>query len=305
MNPILPLMQREWLQHRFAWALLALVPLGLALLFAGFANVNVDGESMAEVGEARLAPAIALGSMAGSTLLLFVVLWVSSLIIISGLARRDYGDRSVEFWMSLPVGHGTSLAVPLAVHLLLVPAAALGVGLLGGWLLSLVLVGRFVGLGEWFALPWGAVLTAALAVLGRLLAGLVLATLWVSPLVMLLILANAWFRRWGLVVLVVGLGIGGWLMDRVFGQPIVTDLVRELMLNAGRALVGAGGEGMVVGKDGEADVVLGLLPGWAWHDLLAALRQLASPLLLGGLLFAAACFALLVDWRRRGTSAAA
>ena len=158
MNPILPLMQREWLQHRFAWALLALLPPGLALLVASFASVNVDGESLAEVGEARLAPVIALGSMAASTMLLFVILWVSSLIIISGLARRDHGDRSNEFWMSLPVGHGTSLAVPLAVHLLMVPAAALAVGLLSGWLLSLVLVGRYVGLGEWFALPWGALL---------------------------------------------------------------------------------------------------------------------------------------------------
>jgi hypothetical protein len=64
--------------------------------------------------------------MAASTMLPFVILWVSSLIIVSGLARRDHGDRSNEFfWMSLPVGHGTSLAVPLAVHLLLVPAAVL------------------------------------------------------------------------------------------------------------------------------------------------------------------------------------
>ncbi len=299
MNPILPLMQREWLQHRFAWALLALLPPGLALMVAAFADVNVDGESLAEVGEARLAPVIALGSMAAGTMLLFVILWVSSLIIISGLARRDHGDRSNEFWMSLPVGHGPSLAVPLAVHLLLVPAAALAVGLLSGWALSLVLVGRYVGVGEWFALPWGAVLGAALAVLGRLLAGLLLATLWVSPLVMLLILANAWFRRWGLVVLVVGIGIGGWLMDRVFGQPIVTDLVGDLLIHAGRSLLGASGQSMDVGRNESADIVLSLVPGWAWHDLLAALRMLASPLLAGALLFAGACFALLVDWRRR------
>ncbi|MBX3635920.1 MAG: hypothetical protein KF683_11140 [Rubrivivax sp.] len=299
MNLLLPLMQREWLQHRFAWALLALVPLGLALVVASFASVSVDGATLVEAGEMRLAPALALGSMVASTALLFVILWVASLILISGLARRDHGDRSIEFWMSLPVGHGTSLAVPLLVHLLLVPAAALGTGLLGGWLLSLVLVGRFVGLGEWFTLPWGVLLGAALAVLARLLAGLLLATLWIAPLVMLLILANAWFRRWGLVVLVVGIGIGGFVMDRAFGQPIVTDLVRDLLVNAGRALAGAGGGGMVIGRGEEVDLVLGQVPGWAWHDFVAALRALVSPLLLGGLLFAGACFALLVDWRRR------
>ncbi|MCW5612503.1 MAG: hypothetical protein KIS83_17785 [Rubrivivax sp.] len=309
MNPLLPLMQREWLQHRFAWALLALVPLGLALLALSFAQVgvgvDVDGDTITEVTDARMAPVFALASMAAGSGLLFVILWVASLIIISGLARRDHGDRSVEFWMSLPVGHGTSLAVPLLVHLILVPAAALLVGLAGGWLLSAVLVGRVVGIAEWFTLPWGALLGAALAVSARLLAGLVLATLWIAPLVLLLILANAWFRRWGLVLLVVGIGIGGWVMDRVFGQPIVTDLVRDLLVNAGRALAGASGGGMVIGKDSEPDLVLGQVPGWAWQDFVAALRQLASPLLAGGLLFAAGCFALLVDWRRRGASAAA
>jgi hypothetical protein len=30
MKNLLPLMQREWLQHRFAWAMLVLVPLALA-----------------------------------------------------------------------------------------------------------------------------------------------------------------------------------------------------------------------------------------------------------------------------------
>jgi hypothetical protein len=29
-NKLIPLMQREWLQHRLAWALLMLIPLGLA-----------------------------------------------------------------------------------------------------------------------------------------------------------------------------------------------------------------------------------------------------------------------------------
>jgi ABC-2 type transport system permease protein len=46
------------------------------------------------------------------------------------------------------------------------------------------------------------------------------------------------------------------------------------------------------------------LAGWAIHDLGIAVRDLASPLLAGGLLFAAGCFALLVIWRQRGAGAA-
>jgi ABC-2 type transport system permease protein len=50
--------------------------------------------------------------------------------------------------------------------------------------------------------------------------------------------------------------------------------------------------------------VLRHLPSWAFSDWLVAVRKLASPLLVGGMLFAAACFYLLVQWRQRGASAA-
>jgi ABC-2 type transport system permease protein len=46
---------------------------------------------------------------------------VTSLFIALGSPRRDHGDRSIEFWLSLPSGHGESLAAPMLVHLLLVP----------------------------------------------------------------------------------------------------------------------------------------------------------------------------------------
>ena len=45
------------------------------------------------------------------------------------------------------------------------------------------------------------------------------------------------------------------------------------------------------------------LPAWALHDFGLALRELPSPLLAGGLLFAAGCFVLLIIWRQRGAGA--
>ena len=43
-NHLVPLMQREWLQHRLAWALLVLIPLGLAALplMVGQIDLSVD-----------------------------------------------------------------------------------------------------------------------------------------------------------------------------------------------------------------------------------------------------------------------
>jgi len=303
MNTVPTLIRREWLQHRFGWSLMAGTPLALGLLLVAFGQVQVESEEIEQAG-AALPTMLALASIAASALLLFGIAWLTSVILVTGLSRRDHADRSVEFWLSLPVGHVPSLAVPLGVHLILVPAAALLVGLLGGVLVSLVLVTRVAGVGAWFSLPWGALLPATLAGAGRVLAGLPLATLWLAPLVMAVVLFTAWFRRWGLVIVTVGVGVGSVLLERLFGQPLLSQAVAALVRNAGRSIVGAGRVEMGMHGPEQAEAALRTVPGLALADLGNAIVLLASPLLLGGLLFAAACFVLLVDWRRRGAQAA-
>ncbi len=301
MNKLLPLMQREWLQHRFGWMLMVAVPFGIALLLLGFGHLAIGPDTADRVGDS-LPPLLALASIAGSGAVIFLIAGVTSLIIVAGMARRDHGDRSIEFWLSLPTTHGASLAAPLLVHLLLVPALALLAGLAGGLLVSLVLVTRVVGIGAWVTLPWGDLLPAVLAIAARLLAGLPLALLWLSPLILLVVLLSAWFRRWAWVILGVGLGLGGQLLDRLFGQPLLSEITFGLLRGAGKALVNAG-EGFEMGPN-QGSEGLRLLPAWAWHDFGLALRELPSPLLAGGLLFTAGCFALLIVWRQRGAGAA-
>lgn len=299
MNHLTPLMQREWLQHRFGWALMAVVPSALALLAMSFGQLHFDED----LGSDKGAAVIALASLGGAIGVHLLIFGAAALIIVTGFARRDHADRSVEFWLSLPTGHGESLAVPLLVHLVLVPIAALGVGLVSGLLVSLVLVVRVAGMGEWLALPWGPLLAAALSIAGRLALGLVLAMAWLSPLILAVVLLTAWFRRWGLVILGVGVGLGSVILDRIFGQPILSQVLGELIMNAGRSLGNTGGANLA-GDEGESvRLVLGLIPGWAVADAGAALRLALSPLLAGGLAVAAACFAGLVHWRRNGASA--
>lgn len=300
MNKLLPLMQREWLQHRFGWMLMVVVPFAIALLLLSFGQLQIGPDTAERVGD-KLPPLLAMASIAGSSAVIFLIAGVSSLIIVSGMARRDHADRSIEFWLSLPTTHSASLAAPLLVHLLLVPAAALLLGLAGGLLVSMVLVGRVVGIGEWFTLPWGDLLPAIFAFATRLLAGLPLALLWLSPLILLVVLLSAWFRRWAWVILGVGLGLGGQLLDRLFGQPLLSELTVGLLRQARMALVHAG-QGFQMGPD-DGSEGLRRLPGWALHDFGLALRELPSPLLVGGLLFAAGCFALLIVWRQRGAGA--
>lgn len=299
LNNLLPLMQREWLQHRLAWALLVLIPLGLAMLplTVGQIDLSVD---LAQHSGSELAAILGTISIVATTAVIFVLVWITSMLITSGLARRDHGDRSVEFWLSLPTGHAESLLVPLLVHLVLVPAAALLAGLAGGLVLSALTVSRFVGVGEWLALPWGSLLSGMVALVARVVGGLPLATLWLMPLTLLAILANALFKRWGLPVLAVSLGLGSVVMERLFGQPLLGETLAQLTRHAGLALAGASGHGVSINEQTPPTEALAAMPAWALQDFGAALRALASPWFLGALIVSAGLFVLLVQWRQRG-----
>ena len=301
LHPLVPLMQREWLQYRNGWFLMAVLPLGLALLLLSFGQIHIDGMTT-KLGDDSMPAIVAMASIAVTLAVVFVIFWAASLIIVSGLARRDSSDRSIEFWLSLPTSHTQSLAAPLLVHLLLAPAAGLLIGLVGGYAVSLVLVSRVAGVGAWLALPWGDIVAASLALALRLLVGLPLALLWLSPLIMLVVLLTAWFRRWGWVILAVGMGLGSWLLKMVFGAPLLSQVINGWLRHGAQAMVHAGG--FKVGNSSQGLEALRQLPTWALSDFGLALRDLASPLLLVGLLLAAACFALLVQWRQRGAGAA-
>lgn len=298
MNNLIPLMRREWLQHRFVWAMLTLVPLGLAVMLLSFGQIEMGAEMNARP------PADVAAVMGGMTIvitaaILFLLVWITSVFVTSGLARRDHGDRSIEFWLSLPTGHAESYAAPLLVHLLLAPAAALLVGLAGGYAMSLLVVSRFLSFSEWLSLPWGHILAATVALTGRVLAGLPLATLWLSPLILLAVLANALFKRWGLPVLAVGLGLGSVVLKHVFGQPVLGQVLARLGNESATALIGAGNTPPTGDRPSALDL-LSALPAWAAHDFGAALSDAASPAMLGAVAVAAALFAALVYWRRQG-----
>jgi hypothetical protein len=303
MKNLFPLMQREWLQHRFAWALLILVPLALAILPLAFGSIDVDGD-MEQLSQADLSMVVGLISIIATAGVLFLLLWITSLFIAVATPRRDHGDRSIEFWLSLPTGHAESLAAPLIVHLLLVPAAALLAGLVSGVIVSLVVVTRVAGIGEWLSLPWGQVLTGVLAVVARVLAGLPLATLWLLPLLLAAMLSNAFFKRWGLPVLITALSLGSAVLTVLFGQPLLARTMTALLRNAGLALAGASGSGITITPNNPPVEALANMPGWAVRDLGAAIQQLGSPLFLGALLTSALLFYGLVLWRQRGAGAA-
>ena len=308
-HPISPLhrfntlLRREWLQNHRAWLLLAAAPpvLMLALLLLGGMDITFD-DAQAQQDLASLPPvAVALLTIVGAALLGFLLAWLSALLQSPGLARRDVQDRSIEFWLSLPIGHVPALAAPLLANLVLYPLGALALGAAAGLALSPLTVARFASLGDWFTLPWGLMLGAGLSLLLRTALGLLLATLWLSPLILMTMVASAWLKRWGLPVLVAGISVLGSVLDKVYGNPVVWDLGGRLFTEAGHAfVVGKTHGGLRFTPGSDAVEVLRAYPGWALQDGLHAIQALANPLLPLALAVSAASFALLVLRRHRG-----
>lgn len=292
-----PLMQREWLQHRFGWALMALVPLGLALIVSVVGRAEFGEGDMPQMPD-RLPLLLAVIPVLAGTGLMLVIALVTAFIALAGLARRDHADRSVEFWLSLPVPHAAALGVPMVVHALLMPLAAMCLGWLGGQLVGVLLVGRVIGLSALAEVPWAAATAATLSMLLRFAAGLPLALLWALPLVLPLMLLNAWFKRWGWAVLVVGMGLLTLIGQLTTGQRWLLEVSGELLRRAGLSLMGAGGTPLGLSKGNEGIEALLGMPAMALNDFGAALAALASAMFLAAMAFSALCFWLLLHWRQ-------
>ena len=300
------LLQREWMQHQRGWWVVMAVPVIVLLLVAIYGDVNItlDAEDDTSVVRTPSALLLAMGSLGALAIGNLALSWFSSLVQASGLARRDLQDRSIEFWLSLPVSSAQSMGALLLTHLLLAPWLALLVGAAGGFLVSLVVVTKAWGIAAWFTLPWGGLALGLAAVLLRLAAGLVLATLWVAPLVLVVMAASAWLKRWGLPVVAAVIGVTGVVLDQFFDWPVVWDTLQVIGRSVLRSFFGNDTEGgpqlrHVADAEG-ATQILQALPSWAMEDLGQALHAMLSPVFAVGLVVAGAAFALLVLRRSRG-----
>ncbi|MDT7834672.1 hypothetical protein [Aquabacterium sp. OR-4] len=297
------LMRREWLQHRIGWCVLLVAPTALMLVLGVFdrslIQVQLDDESFMVEG-LHQAPAVlqALLLGLGLTAATVVLALLSLGFQLPGLARRDVQDRSIEFWRSMPSSHSQSLAATLLMHVLVLPWAALLAGALGSQLVALTAVVSAHGLGAWFDLPWTPMLAAGAALLLRAAWGLLLAALWLSPLILLTMAASAWLKRWGVpVVVAVGLAAVH-LLDPRLPQPWFRPALNRLMREVVSALMTASPlQGAHVAEPAHIVEWLPDLPAWALRDAGAALAHLASPAFVLALALGGLGFALLV-WRR-------
>jgi len=291
----LTLLQREWMQHRLGWLLVMLAPLALVLLVIPLQGPIVDGDNVPPPPVAVAAIAM-LGTMAG----VFSLSWVVSMFQLPGLSRRDQQDRSIEFWLSLPATHMESIGATVLTHALLVPMAAMAVGLVCGPVMAAAAMLKIHGFAGFAEVPWGSL--AGIAFLGwlRLSIGLVLMTLWLAPVFMALMAAAAWLKRWGVPVLIGATVILANVLKALYDNHSIQRLLKAQLEGAGKALFNASMtlEGRGAAQQLEHESFANLLQ-LLLNDLGAAFAQLASPHFVGGLALAALCFYLLVLKRRQ------
>ena len=304
MSQFIMLMRREWMQHRTGWLVVMLAPMVVLLIgsfFDGGVTVDVDGDI--KLPPLHLAPPLiqtALLVAAVTAITLFLALLTLG-FQLPGLAWRDQQDRSIEFWTSLPVSHSKAIAATLVTQILVLPAAAIAVGMVGGFVAGTVTVVTSSGVWAWLTQPWGLLLLSALALLVRLSVGLLLAAAWLSPLLMLTLVASAWLRRWGVPVVAALLAAGTLLLDKRLSEPLVAPVLQRLGVEALRSLLWVDGiSGLRLKNADDALDFLHTLPAILLRDLLPLLRDAASPAMLLALLVAAGGFGLLVVRRQRG-----
>lgn len=299
MNTFNTLLLREWMQHQRGWLILAGLPVVILLITLSVGDVNLgNAKGPGQMGT-PVAGMMGMGALA-STLAL---MWIAVLLQAPGLARRDMQDRSIEFWLSLPTHPAQSLAATLVAHLVLAPWFGLLCGLAAAALVAPLGVFKALGTAGLAAADWGQLITTGLALGARLAVGIVLATLWASPLILGLMAASAWLKRWGVPAVIGLIAVGGGLERLVLGTQWLHRSVGYLAEEAAVALIGASavhGKGVVINEPSELAPLLSKATSWMLADLGAALQNLLHPGFAAAVAVGAAMFVLLVLRRQRG-----
>lgn len=280
------LLLREWMQHKLGWLIAAFAPPILFLGMLPFGHMDGSPSIPPEL--------IALIVLVASGCIVYAICLLVALFQLPGLARRDAQDRSIEFWLSLPGRPSESIVSTVLAHAWLAPVGGAIIGTLFGLPIALTGLGIKFGWDSAFGLNWGEVLAAATPLLLRGMVGTVLLTLWLLPVIMVLMAASAWLKRLGVPLVLVGGGVATAVMHNVYGIDWPLNALMDLNQHINHSLVY---DGHALMRTLQSEDSLGAA---MVADLGRSLAELASLSFVGWMAVAAAGFALVVVKRSRG-----
>ena len=287
MNSHIPtLLLREWMQHKRGWLIAAFAPPLLFLAMLPFGQMKGMPQEQLEL--------LSLFILVVSACAVYAVCLLAALFQLPGLARRDAQDRSIEFWLSLPGRPSESVAATVLAHAWLAPVGGAVIGALFGIPIAVSVLAAKGDLAAAMSVHWGEVVSAAAPLLARGLIGTVLMTLWLSPLILVLMAASAWLKRLGTPLVLVGGGVAVTVLYKAYDIDWPVRALISLNEKINHSLISDPESLMQVLK---SNVNL-----WHWmaQDLGQAVAKLASAEFLGWAAVAAAGFALVVMKRARG-----
>ena len=299
------LMLREWMQHRNGWRVLMVLPSLLAAALSLFDGRGIDvriGDNDTQLSLVSTLPAAlqTAGWTVATTGLALLLVSLTVLVQLSGLARRDQQDRSIEFWRSLPVSDVQGVGATVLMNLLVLPLIAVTAALLGAQLVAALAIVLHNGLLAWLQQPWLLLLSSLLLAVARVWLGVLMAVLWLSPVLLLTMAASAWLKRWALPVVLAGSVLGVAWLDPRLPVALVGPAFHHLGIEALYALLAPdlfdGQHALRVDALGGS---LHGLPNALLQDGLRVLHSAATPAFLAALAGGALGFGLLLLRRQR------
>ncbi len=289
------LMLREWLQNRWTWLIaIAALPV-LTLVTLPFGDIQIHQEQRLQELQ-KLHAAVLLIPLALTPLTCVTIAWLTTLFMASGLARRDWQDRSIEFWLSLPSTHAEHLGAQYLMHAFVFPLLALVAGLGFGLLLLPVAMAKFgLGFGE---LPWDMVFSVLSVPMLLTVPALFFGALWMAPIVLTVMAASVWLKRLALPILTV---IAVFLANFPSTRGTVRAFVQDYVSCIGHLFEGLAG--VLAQRSGEV-VQMGRSDGVKPTDVAGFFAQslgdfVSLPAAVGLVVAAIACAAIVAK-RRRG-----
>lgn len=296
MNTLKMLAWREWMQNGRAWMWVAGVTLAVMVLAAAFGRVEFN-----DTQRGGVTPALVYYLVGGGWVVAMCAFAALIAVIQSpGLARRDMQDRSVEFWLSLPIDHWRAVLVPMVMLLVGMPLLMMLVALLAAPLLSGLVALRLVGASGLGQMDWLGY-AAAWAALGlRMGVGIVVGALWLAPAAALCMAVAAWFKRWGTVVFVGVVFVGAELLSKLYDLHWPQQALFQTLQRAAEGYTMIGGPNVMPSPEQIGSIGFGPVARALLADVPAQVGSMASMLFVGGLVVAALGVWAQVLRRQRG-----